>query len=788
MSGNEPAERLDPDFARLLETEDGYVFSAPVREFLTRADVRDRAIPVDILPTRAFNGFRRNGLLRLGQLAPLRVDYVLGLRNLGVKTVFDLRRALSVWARAVAEGSELFRGESTSGETDALAAPQYDTIPAANDANEYMFSAPVRELLSHSELADRAIPDELLSVRGFNAFRRNGLLRLGQLAPLRAAYVLGLRNVGVKTVAELRSLDESTLLAMVPEGLGTVSSGAGEAPDHEAPEEETQPAAPESTTLDESLPSGLQDELRRITAALERVSARDTRFGAKRLSDVPMSALLSLPVAEIEARGVKNPAETLGPRLALLAERVVRPIPLIDELAEVLPGDERWASVCRSRWGWDGRGPKTLEETGREFGLTRERIRQILKKSERRTRDISAYLPTAEAVVVLLKELGGAAYESDLAVVAAEHGLVNSDLEVGALESLSQLGFISEKTIRRFHSGGEAVLSLGEQDTTELQRIEAATRRILGRRGIAAIAEVVASLEADQIPVSEGEVRAHIERMQGVEYIGARRFFWRPEDPDSAFVRRLEKPLVVLGSQMPHALGRVLRRGSRNQTYGPVITRAVLAEALARSPFFRQVDDDRWAWSGPTRPVPLGIAEAPLVELLRSDGPALAFAEIRSRLIDIEGVTLALALSHSPLVERVSHAVYALTGTALLPGDVEEARRRARNQVPAVQLVDSGWEGGAVVVRWDVIDRRLWNGVLNVPTRAQLQGRWELRTDGRSLITTVGQGALWGGIGIWLSDQKIQYPARLTLRFHLGDRHIDPEIFAHDMAVTRDAR
>ena len=147
-----------------------------------------------------------------------------------------------------------------------------------------------------------------------------------------------------------------------------------------------------------------------------------------------------------------------GENVTSLVERVARPIPLIDELAEVLPGDERWAAVCRSRWGWDGRGPKTLEETGREFGLTRERIRQIIKKSERHTRDVNAYLPTAEAVIVLLKELGGAAYESDLAAAAAERGLVRSDLELGPLESLSQLGFISEKTIRRFHSGGEAVL------------------------------------------------------------------------------------------------------------------------------------------------------------------------------------------------------------------------------------------------------------------------------------------------------------------------------------------
>jgi RNA polymerase primary sigma factor len=42
---------------------------------------------------------------------------------------------------------------------------------------------------------------------------------------------------------------------------------------------------------------------------------------------------------------------------------------------EALP--ERHRRVLELRYGLDGRDPRTLDEIGREFGLTRERIRQI---------------------------------------------------------------------------------------------------------------------------------------------------------------------------------------------------------------------------------------------------------------------------------------------------------------------------------------------------------------------------------------------------------------------------
>jgi RNA polymerase primary sigma factor len=51
----------------------------------------------------------------------------------------------------------------------------------------------------------------------------------------------------------------------------------------------------------------------------------------------------------------------------------------IDSVLQTLPGRER--RVLELRFGLADGKPRTLEEVGREFGITRERIRQIEAKT-----------------------------------------------------------------------------------------------------------------------------------------------------------------------------------------------------------------------------------------------------------------------------------------------------------------------------------------------------------------------------------------------------------------------
>ena len=62
---------------------------------------------------------------------------------------------------------------------------------------------------------------------------------------------------------------------------------------------------------------------------------------------------------------------------------------LIDEVAMTEPNEtsrERTKTILIERFGLDGKDPRTLEQLGKKFGITRERVRQIEAKGLRKMR------------------------------------------------------------------------------------------------------------------------------------------------------------------------------------------------------------------------------------------------------------------------------------------------------------------------------------------------------------------------------------------------------------------
>lgn len=129
-------------------------------------------------------------------------------------------------------------------------------------------------------------------------------------------------------------------------------------------------------------------KLRRITGMLTEAYGREptdeeiceeTGISMKKISLLKRAAQrptsLDAPVGEEDSSSY---AEIIGD------ERAVNPFDALagknmhgelDELLEVL--DERESKIIDARFGIGGKTPMTLEEVGREFGVTRERIRQL---------------------------------------------------------------------------------------------------------------------------------------------------------------------------------------------------------------------------------------------------------------------------------------------------------------------------------------------------------------------------------------------------------------------------
>ena len=88
------------------------------------------------------------------------------------------------------------------------------------------------------------------------------------------------------------------------------------------------------------------------------------------------------PFAAAAVNGIREIVEGAGHELALL-EKYTEKEQLLAAIDTLTPREQK---VIRLRYGLDDSHPRTLEEVGREFNVTRERIRQIEAKALRKLR------------------------------------------------------------------------------------------------------------------------------------------------------------------------------------------------------------------------------------------------------------------------------------------------------------------------------------------------------------------------------------------------------------------
>ena len=106
---------------------------------------------------------------------------------------------------------------------------------------------------------------------------------------------------------------------------------------------------------------------------------------ALRFAADPLSLEEHIPGTDIKLedavadRGAEDPSEAAA--IALLPEEISRLL---------APLDEREREVLKLRFGLDRGEPRTLEEVGEYFNLTRERIRQIEARAMSKLRHPSA--------------------------------------------------------------------------------------------------------------------------------------------------------------------------------------------------------------------------------------------------------------------------------------------------------------------------------------------------------------------------------------------------------------
>ena len=103
----------------------------------------------------------------------------------------------------------------------------------------------------------------------------------------------------------------------------------------------------------------------------------------QRISQDPVS--LEKPIGEEEdSKMIDFIEDNDTPSPIAMSERQMRKKKIDEVLSTLTPRENE---VIRRRYGLDDGKPKTLEEVGKEFNVTRERIRQIEAKALRKLRN-----------------------------------------------------------------------------------------------------------------------------------------------------------------------------------------------------------------------------------------------------------------------------------------------------------------------------------------------------------------------------------------------------------------
>ncbi len=134
----------------------------------------------------------------------------------------------------------------------------------------------------------------------------------------------------------------------------------------------------------------LEDQLGRGPTTAEIADAMDEPFEKVRtlLSHLSEPVSLSTPLRE-DSDGELG--DTVGDASAVSPEEAMLEAALVGEVEKILaPLEDRERTILRLRYGLDGGEPRTLEDVGAYFSLTRERIRQIETKAMSKLRHPSA--------------------------------------------------------------------------------------------------------------------------------------------------------------------------------------------------------------------------------------------------------------------------------------------------------------------------------------------------------------------------------------------------------------
>jgi len=504
-----------------------------------------------------------------------------------------------------------------------------------------------------------------------------------------------------------------------------------------------------------------------------------TNFGRKSLNEVKellasMNLSLGLSLPEWFSKDIPSWVSFFSEDLQQMRARVCGDSALaIEEELETLvsrAGLGRYWPVVSRYFGWDGLGGTTLEETGRKFGVQRERVRQIVQQVRDKLATVETPTPMLDRALHCVEQniptTADSVERELLTQRIAKHAFRIAGIK-DAAEILRKSVSFSVVTVGKLRF---VVESSNEEIPAILLRI---AKRSSTLWGAITIEEIVAQWNKDEEKGLDFHfVEAVLSADPDFEWLGTT-WFWFPSVPRNRLINRLEKVLSVANEISLTDLRNCILRDDRMNGFAPPkeILRKICVKLGVRS-------------EGETLRVPRGLFESKailsetertFVEILLANRRCMARPALEKLCLaaGIEHATFYKYLCYSPIITRYARGVFGLPGVQLS----SEQILRLQPEI----------EGRRVLAYFGCLSKtEMWvtcilsegtisTGVCSMPadlrSRFDLEGTFGLMTTDGSLMgrVTPKDGALWG-LGPFFRRRGGESGDYLTLMFDLNSR------------------
>ena len=426
-----------------------------------------------------------------------------------------------------------------------------------------------------------------------------------------------------------------------------------------------------------------------------------------------------------------NPHATVelkpGRMTAVDSDRLRRLGPILDaaklieeELNSILALQTRDRNVklLARLWGWSGRPPLTLEAAGREFNLTRERVRQIERTVSQRISKLKLAPPL---VLAAAREIRRAcpATAGQLRTQLQSAGLSRVGVHPRGIATACELLGIPLE-LRKVSFGKISICSL-EELSLPLKEFESEAKRRTQSSGCVNFEAICDELGMDDS--IRAKFRVLITETKEFDWLNEEKtWFYSQGVQRNRLLNISSKVLAVCPKIRSAELRAAVARSRRLEIPPPlhVFERLVLISDLARTQ-----GDFLVANANAVHPPEPGSTEDIFVSVLRQHGPALS-GPVFEELCIKEGmnpITFYLYRSGSPIISQLAPGVYGLVGAMVPPGLIEELATKSRCR----RLVGHGWDDKGHL--WCVVTLSravITSGSIALPTfvKSIVQGDW----------------------------------------------------------------